>query len=55
VDRPLSYRRQELNYRFIAQAIAELGYTGYVGHEYSPLKSETYLQSLKTAMEIFGA
>jgi hydroxypyruvate isomerase len=46
---------QELNYRFIAQAIAELGYTGYVGHEYSPLKSETYLQSLKTAMEIFGA
>jgi hydroxypyruvate isomerase len=46
---------QELNYRFVAQAIADLGYTGYVGHEYSPLKGETYLESLKTAMAIFGA
>ena len=27
---------QELNYRFIMQAIADLGYTGFVTHEYSP-------------------
>ena len=27
---------QELNYRFIAQAIADLNYTGYISHEYSP-------------------
>jgi hydroxypyruvate isomerase len=28
--------RQELNYRAIALAIAELGFTGYVAHEYGP-------------------
>ena len=28
---------QELNYRPIAQAIAELNFTGYLAHEYSPL------------------
>ena len=27
---------QELNYRFVMQAIAELGFTGFVSHEYSP-------------------
>ncbi len=27
---------QELNYRGICKAIAESGYTGYVGHEFSP-------------------
>jgi hydroxypyruvate isomerase len=29
---------QELNYRPIAQAIVDLGFTGYFAHEYSPLK-----------------
>ena len=28
---------QELNYRPIAQAIVETGYTGWLAHEYSPL------------------
>ena len=28
---------QELNYRAIAQAIVDTGYTGYLGHEFSPL------------------
>jgi hydroxypyruvate isomerase len=28
--------RQELNYRAIAQAIVDTGYTGYLTHEYSP-------------------
>ncbi len=29
---------QELNYRAIAQAIVDTGYTGYLAHEYSPTK-----------------
>ena len=44
---------QELNYRFIAKAIADLGFTGYVGHEYSPAQGREPLASLKTAMGIF--
>jgi hydroxypyruvate isomerase len=43
---------QELNYRFIAQAIAELGFTGYLAHEYSPAQGRDPLASLKQAMEI---
>jgi hydroxypyruvate isomerase len=44
---------QELNYRFVAKAIADLGFTGYIGHEYSPAQGREPLASLKTAMEIF--
>ena len=44
---------QELNYRFIAKAIAYTGYTGYVGHEYSPAAGRDALASLKQAMDIF--
>ena len=44
---------QELNYRFVAQAIAELGYTGYIGHEYSPAQGRDPVASLNQAMEIF--
>jgi hydroxypyruvate isomerase len=44
---------QELNYRFIAQAIAELGHTGYVAHEYSPAQGRDAVASLNQAMEIF--
>ncbi len=44
---------QELNYRFVAQAIAELGFTGYIAHEYSPVRDP--LKSLNEAMEIFDA
>ena len=28
---------QEMNYKAIAKAIADLGYQGYIGHEYSPM------------------
>jgi hydroxypyruvate isomerase len=41
---------QELNYRAIAQAIVDLGYTGYFAHEYSPLRDP--LKSLAEAIEI---
>jgi len=43
---------QELNYRFIAKTIADLGFTGYLAHEYSPAPGRDAMQSLKLAMEI---
>src|SRR5215467_5820062 len=43
---------QELNYRFVAQAIADLGFTGYIAHEYSPAQGHDALESLKQAMAI---
>jgi hydroxypyruvate isomerase len=43
---------QELNYHFIAQAIADLNYTGYVAHEYSPAPGRDPIASLTQAMEI---
>ncbi|MBZ5625087.1 MAG: TIM barrel protein [Acidobacteriia bacterium] len=43
---------QELNYHFIAKAIADLGYTGYVGHEYSPAQGHDPIASLTQAMKI---
>jgi len=43
---------QELNYHFIAKAIADLGYTGYVAHEYSPAQGREAIESLKQAMSI---
>jgi len=42
---------QELNYRFVAQAIADLGFQGYVSHEYSPVRDP--LASLDQAIRIF--
>ena len=43
---------QELNYRFVAQAIADLGYTGYLAHEYSPAQGHDPIASLRQAMSI---
>jgi hydroxypyruvate isomerase len=43
---------QELNYRFIAQAIADLGYTGFISHEYSPAAGHDPLPVLKKAIDI---
>jgi hydroxypyruvate isomerase len=44
---------QELNYRFIARSIADLGYGGYIAHEYSPAAGRDPIASLKQAMGIF--
>jgi hydroxypyruvate isomerase len=44
---------QELNYHFIAQTIGDLGFTGYVAHEYSPAQGRDAIQSLNQALEIF--
>lgn len=46
---------QELNYRFIAKAIVDLGYTGYLSHEYSPAPGRDPSASLNQAMEICDA
>jgi hydroxypyruvate isomerase len=42
---------QEMNYRGIARAIADLPYTGYVSHEYTPLKDP--LKSLEETLAMF--
>jgi hydroxypyruvate isomerase len=44
---------QELNYKFIAQAIAETGFAGYVAHEYSPSQGKDPIACLKQAMDLF--
>src|SRR5579862_825595 len=43
---------QELNYRFIAQAIADLNYTGFISHEYSPAPGHDPVATLNKALEI---
>jgi hydroxypyruvate isomerase len=43
---------QELNYRFVAQSIAELNYTGFISHEYSPSQGHDPVAVLNKAIEI---
>jgi hydroxypyruvate isomerase len=43
---------QELNYHFVARAIADAGFTGYIAHEYSPAQGRDPIQSLEQAMKI---
>jgi hydroxypyruvate isomerase len=45
---------QELNYRFIANAIADLGYTGFVAHEYRPGPGRDVIKSLEQCFEIMN-
>jgi hydroxypyruvate isomerase len=42
----------ELNYRFIMQAIADLGFTGFVSHEYSPSPGHDPIATLEKAIEL---
>src|ERR1017187_508610 len=44
---------QELNYHFIARSIADLGFTGYIAHEYSPAPGRDAIASLNQAIGIF--
>ncbi len=41
---------QEINYRPVMKALAEVGYTGYVGHEFLPTRDP--LAGLKQAIEV---
>ena len=43
---------QELNHRFIARSIADMGYEGFVAHEWRPAPGRNPLLSLATAFEI---
>jgi len=45
---------QELNYRFIANAIADLGYTGFVAHEHRPGPGRDPVKSLEECFEIMN-
>jgi hydroxypyruvate isomerase len=43
---------QELNYHFVAQTIADLGFTGYITHEYRPAPGRNPIESLEQALRI---
>jgi hydroxypyruvate isomerase len=43
---------QELNYRFIAKTIADLGFTGYIAHEYRPSAGKDPVKDLEQAFQI---
>jgi hydroxypyruvate isomerase len=43
---------QELNYRFIANAIADLGYTGFVAHEWRTSPGRDTVESLERCFKI---
>jgi hydroxypyruvate isomerase len=45
---------QELNYRFIANAIAESGYTGFVAHEHRPGPGRDAVKSLEQVFAIMN-
>jgi len=45
---------QEVNYRFVANAIADLGFTGFVAHEYRPTQGRDIIKSLETCYEIMN-
>ena len=48
-------RDSELNYPFIAKAIADLGYTGWMSHEYSPAQGRDWKEALKAAIALCDA
>ena len=43
---------QELNYRFVAQTIADLGFTGFIAHEWRPSPGRDPLESLRQVLDI---
>jgi hydroxypyruvate isomerase len=45
---------QELNYRFVARTIADLGFTGYIAHEWRPSPGRDPLESLSRVQEIMN-
>jgi hydroxypyruvate isomerase len=45
---------QEINYRFVAKTIADLGYTGFVCHEYRPSPGSDPVQTLAKVFDIMN-
>ena len=46
---------QEINYRFVAKTIADLGFTGFIAHEYRPSPGRDPMESLRQALDIMDA
>jgi hydroxypyruvate isomerase len=46
---------QELNYRFIASVIADLGFTGFICHEYDPAPGHDPIESLQRVFALADA
>ena len=46
--------KQELNFRFIANAIADLGYNGFIAHEWRPAMGNDPVKSLERCFEIMN-
>ena len=45
-------RCREIDYHFVAKTIVDLGFAGYVSHEFLPAEGHGPVQSLKQAVEI---
>ena len=45
-------RTQELNYPFVMEAIADLGFTGFVSHEYTPSQGHDPIETLDKAIQL---
>ena len=45
---------QELNYRFVAKTIADLGFTGYIAHEWRPSPGRDPIENLQRIFEIMN-
>ena len=45
---------QELNYRFVAKTIADLGFTGYIAHEWRPSPGRDAVESLQRVFDIMN-
>ena len=43
---------QELNYRHVAKTIADLGYRGFISHEWTPSASQDKLAMLRKCIDI---
>jgi hydroxypyruvate isomerase len=43
---------QELNYRFVAETLAELGFSGYVAHEWRPSPGRDPVESLRKCLDV---
>jgi len=45
---------QELNYRFVAKTIADLGFAGYIAHEWRPTPGRDVIENLQRVFEIMN-
>jgi hydroxypyruvate isomerase len=43
---------QELNYRFVAKTIADLGFSGYIAHEYRPTPGKDPMEILRRTLDL---